>query len=125
MALAPLKIQLSESQKSLVQQAIEEQSKGKFPFLGTEPPTVDSETLVIDPHDFVIMLAYLPRNDTTELEAFRLRAIGIAEMQDRLERCSKDSTKLAYTSLLGHAQRTLPIGAAVTDRKDAPLETQK
>ncbi len=111
MSLSPLKIKISESQKQIAHAAIAEYKKRNEPTLGNEPPSVAGDLLVADPTDFICLMAFAHRTADTELEAFRLRSLGLAEMENRIKRSTKTSTKTAYSQLIAHARETFPIGS--------------
>jgi hypothetical protein len=111
MALSPLKIKITESQKQIARAAITEYKKRNEPMLGNEPPSVVGDMLVADPTDFVCLMAFAHRSAETELETFRLRTLGLAEINKRHSHSTKKSTRSAYLQLIEHAHRTFPIGS--------------
>ncbi len=111
MILSPLKIKITESQKQIAQAAIAEYKKRNEPLMGSEPPTIVGDALVADPTDFFCLMAFAYRNTETELEAFRLRSLGLAQIEKRLGRSTKESTRTAYLQLIQHARKTFPIGS--------------
>lgn len=120
MILSPLKIKITESQKQIAQAAIAEYKKRNEPIMGSEPPTVVGDVLVADPTDFVCLMAFAHRKAETELEAFRLRSLGLAQIEKRLSQSTKDSTRNAYLQLIQHAHKTFPIGSLSESKPEIP-----
>lgn len=111
MILSPLKIKITESQRQIAQAAIAEYKKRNEPIIGSELPYVTEDSLVADPTDFICLMAFARRNTETELETFRLRSLGLTEIENRLGRSRKDSTRTAYRQLIEHARSTFSIGS--------------
>lgn len=120
MILSPLKIKITESQKQIARAAIAEYKKRNEPIMGSEPPTVVGDALVVDPTDFICLMAFADRTAETELQAFRLRSLGLSEMNRRLARSKKTSTKTAYSQLIEHAQKTFQIGSLKISKANTP-----
>ncbi len=109
MTLSPLKIKLSEPQRQLVQTALRIASQKENFFLDNEVLCLEENTLTVSPCDFIFLTAAIPRTHEAELEIFRLRMLGIHEIERRLNRSTKPSTQAAYAQLLVMAQDTFPI----------------
>ena len=120
MALSPLKLKITESQMQIARAAITEYKRRNEPMLGNEPPSVVGNMLVADPTDFICLMAFALRTADTELEAFRLRSLGLAEMENRIKRSTKTSIKTAYSQLIAHARETFPVGSLENSETATP-----
>jgi hypothetical protein len=125
MGLQPLKIKLNESQKQIAQTALDRRLKSQDPFLGNVVPCIADDVLVADPSDFVILMAFAPRTLEMEFKAYELRHSGFTEIKRRLWRCSKPSTRTAYSQLIDHARTTFGIETMVAPESRAQCRPAK
>lgn len=115
--LKPLKIEIKKNLRPTIALILE----GKHDlFLGNKKPILSDDVLITDPMDAVILLSALNVNAENELSGFNLRREILTQIENRLTRSSKSSTKTAYSQLLDHARSTFSIGSILIEEKQTP-----